>query len=159
MNHHRGGGPQRVQFDMTPMIDCCFQLIIFFMLSLKLLQPEGDFDIRMPRAANIVATPTPPDQPLIRVRLAAAPGGQLSGIVLGERSLSGFEDLRQRVRELVADESGPASQDAEVELACDYGLDYEYAIRAITAVSGYTDRQGNVVRLVERIRFAEPGAE
>ncbi len=33
---------------MTPMIDVVFQLLIFFMLTLKIIAPEGDFNINMP---------------------------------------------------------------------------------------------------------------
>jgi hypothetical protein len=33
---------------MTPMIDVVFQLMSFFMCTLKIVAPEGDFDIRMP---------------------------------------------------------------------------------------------------------------
>ena len=38
----------KVAVDMTPMIDVVFQLMSFFMCSLKVVAPEGDFDIRMP---------------------------------------------------------------------------------------------------------------
>ena len=40
---------------MTPMIDVVFQLLIFFMLTLKILEPEGNFDINMP----VSGQPTP----------------------------------------------------------------------------------------------------
>lgn len=44
---------ERINPDMTPMIDVVFQLLTFFMLTLKSVIPEGDFDIRM-----INTTPT-----------------------------------------------------------------------------------------------------
>jgi biopolymer transport protein ExbD len=34
---------------MAPMIDVVFQLLIFFMLTLKIIEPEGDFSINMPQ--------------------------------------------------------------------------------------------------------------
>lgn len=33
---------------MTPMIDVVFQLLIFFMLTLKIVTQEWNFDIHMP---------------------------------------------------------------------------------------------------------------
>jgi len=148
---------EKVTFDMTPMIDCCFQLIIFFMLSLKLLSPEGDFNIRMPLAAPSEGVPEPDQLPPMKVRLTAGAGGRLTGITLGNRELATFVDLRKQIRELVGDNPGPgALASTEVELDCDYKLDYEYVIRAITAVSGYTDDKGNVTRLVEKIKFSPP---
>lgn len=41
----------RIAVDMTPMIDVVFQLLIFFMCTLKMIEPEGDFDISMPLGA------------------------------------------------------------------------------------------------------------
>ena len=35
----------RIVSQMTPMIDVVFQLLIFFMLTLKIIEPEGNFDI------------------------------------------------------------------------------------------------------------------
>jgi len=35
----------KIALDMTPMIDVVFQLLIFFMCTLKVIEPEGDFDI------------------------------------------------------------------------------------------------------------------
>ena len=40
------------KLDMTPMIDVVFQLMIFFMLTLKIVTEEGNFDINMPLAGH-----------------------------------------------------------------------------------------------------------
>ena len=56
----------------------------------------------------------------------------------------------------VGPERGPGSlaATAEVELHCDYQLKYDYAMQALTAVSGYLTDDGQRVALVEKIRFA-----
>ena len=46
--HDRG---QKVELQMTPMIDIVFQLLIFFIITFKIVAPEGDFNIKMPLAA------------------------------------------------------------------------------------------------------------
>ena len=38
---------------LTPLIDVVFLLLIFFLLTLKIIEPEGEFNINMP-----IGTPT-----------------------------------------------------------------------------------------------------
>jgi biopolymer transport protein ExbD len=78
---------QRIALNMTPMIDVCFQLIIFFLLSLRFYAPEGDFDINMPIAAPSTAVPSPDQIPVMKVRLRARGDGELAAIYFGDRSL------------------------------------------------------------------------
>ena len=40
--------PEKLETNMSAMIDVVFQLLIFFMLTLKIVEPEGDFNINMP---------------------------------------------------------------------------------------------------------------
>jgi biopolymer transport protein ExbD len=152
--------PDKIHIDMTPMIDVVFQLISFFMFSLKVVSPEGDFDIRMPlgRAANAVMD----DQqvPPIRVKLSAGPDGTLAGISMNGNPVVDFNDLQKKVVSLVGAGRGPDSlaDKTEVEMDCDYGLDYANVVRAITAVSG-TVQDGQVVELIKKIKFAPPKAD
>ena len=152
--------PDKIHIDMTPMIDVVFQLISFFMFSLKVVSPEGDFDIRMPlgRAANAVVD----DQqvPPIRVKLSANQDGTLAGISMNGNMIADFNELQKRVVELVGTGRGPDSlaDKTEVEMDCDYGLNYADVVRAITAVSG-TVQDGQVVELIKKIKFAPPKVE
>ena len=41
--------------DMTPMIDMVFQLLIFFILTLNIVDPEGDFNLRLPKPGSAQA--------------------------------------------------------------------------------------------------------
>ena len=45
------GLPDKIPIDMTPMIDIVFQLLTFFVMTLKIVEAEGDFNIKMPLAA------------------------------------------------------------------------------------------------------------
>jgi len=152
--------PDKIHIDMTPMIDVVFQLISFFMFSLKVVSPEGDFDIRMPlgRAANAIMD----DQqvPPIRVKLSANPDGSLAGISMNGNPMTDFNDLQKKVVSLVGAGRGPDSlaDKTEVEMDCDYGLNYADVVRAITAVSG-TVQDGQVVELIKKIKFAPPKAD
>ncbi|HVV99131.1 MAG TPA: biopolymer transporter ExbD, partial [Planctomycetaceae bacterium] len=49
------------------------------------------------------------------------------------------------------------NEDPEVEIDADYNLDYSHVVRAISACTGTVDpRTGELVRYVQRIRFAPP---
>ncbi len=147
---------EKIELMMTPMIDVVFQLLAFFIMTFKIIAPEGDFNIKMPLAAPNPGLPAPDQLPPITVRLRAASDGQLASIQFGQRSLGrDFSALRQQIRGILGDNAGPGSvQDTEVELDCDYNLRYEYTIDAITAISGYVTPDGRIVKLVDKIKFA-----
>ena len=129
-----GGELEKLEMNMTPMIDVCFQLIIFFMLSLRLFSPEGDFSIKMPlaapqrgaarRDADAAGQDPPPRRPQ-----------RQSG-----RHPDGAADARPRSRSCTTRfarssslDRGPAATpgSAEVELDCDYNLKFEYVVDAL----------------------------
>jgi len=158
----RRGTSEEIELQMTPMIDIVFQLLVFFIMTFKIVSPEGDFNIKMPLAAPSEGVPEPDQLPPITVRLTARGNGALNQIQFGNRVLGrDFKALRQAVRDMLGDEPGPSTlESTEVELDCDYNLRYENVIEAITAVSGYVVKEGpdkgRVVRVVEKIKFAPP---
>ena len=148
--------PDKIAIDMTPMIDCVFQLITFFMLTIKTVIPEGDFDIRMPLGP---AAGPPPENPpvIVRVKMTAGPDGNLSGISMNGSGVGDFDALRQKIVGIVGVGSAPGgAQNTEVELDCDYGLKYINVVKAITAVSGVPQPDGTIVELVKKIKFTPP---
>jgi biopolymer transport protein ExbD len=147
----------KVAVDMTPMIDVVFQLMSFFMCTLKVVAPEGDFDIRMPLGAAAAAAPDDQQVPPVRVRLTAGADGSLAGIAMNGTTVADFEELRKRVIGLVGTDTGPNSlaERTEVELDCDYSLKYVNVVRAITAVSGKV-QDGQIVELIKKIKFTPP---
>ena len=158
--HHRR--QEKIELMMTPMIDIVFQLNIFFLLTFKIILPEGDFNIRMPAAATSEAA-APSEIPTLTVRIRADAQGNLAGVQLGEVSFGkggdAFARLHTHIRKLIQDAAGPGSTaDQEVELDCDYDLRYAYVINAITAVSGYIEG-GQRHQLIERIKFSPPRRE
>lgn len=151
------GGPEKVELNMTPMIDVVFQLLIFFILSFKIVVQEGDFNIKMPLAAAGASNPDDIPLPPIKVRLAAADGGGVQILVNGE-PMASFAALHNKIMSFVSTAGpGEGSEDLEVELDCDYALPYVHVVSAITEISGYVDpSSGQVVKLIEKIKFAPP---
>ena len=144
-----------VKLDMTPMIDIVFQLLIFFVLTFRIVEEEGQFDLSLPKR-GITAAVAPAALPL-NVRLVADPAGELAAVYLADRRLSGLAELHREVERLLSDPDVAAA--SEANLSCDPNLAYEHCIAAVTAVSGSVGPGGEIVHLIERIRFAPPVAD
>ena len=173
---HAGQQEEDVELQMTPMIDIVFQLLIFFIMTFNPSDREGDFNIMMPKRE---AGPPPEDLALVvTIKLSAHGDGRLQGIHWGDdrnwlggrelrKSLSGkrradeekalFQSLRLKIRKHVNDDIGPGSlaEATEVVLDCDFQLDYEHVINAITHISGRKEG-GETIKLVEKIKFSRP---
>ena len=91
----------KIEINMTPMIDVVFQLMSFFMCSLKVVAPEGDFDIRMPLGRSASASVDDQQVPPIRVKLSGGADGSLAGISMNGNPVVDFADLQKKVVALV----------------------------------------------------------
>lgn len=76
----------KIDINMTPMIDVVFQLLTFFMLTLKSVVVEGDFNIRMPLGASAGAAEDNPIPPII-LKMTATPEGYLSNVLVGTKQV------------------------------------------------------------------------
>lgn len=148
---------EKIELQMVPMIDIVFQMLVFFIMTFKIVLQEGDFNIRMPSDAAAQAA-QPSELPPLLLVMKAGPDGELADLALSGRSFgngpAAFASLHQYIRDLVG-AGGTATADQEIELDCDYGLNYVYVIRAITAVTGYIE-DGERHKLIERIKFTPP---
>lgn len=144
---------EKVPLDMTPMIDVVFQLMAFFIMTFSVVTAEGDFNIKMPLAAGGPPVDSIENVP-VTVRMEADASGQLARLRLGDRDLNGdFGQLRAEVLSL---SSGSEDSGVVVELDSDYELDYRYTVDALTAVTGYRNRDGQIIRVLDNVRFAKP---
>ncbi len=148
---------EKNELNMTSMIDIVFLLLIFFVMTFKIVEMEGDFSVKMPLASTSNAVVDPTDLPL-KLRLRADATGKLTDMALNEINLGvDFDQLRANIVTLVGTAAPVAGDDKgpELEIDTDYNLRYEYVIQSITAVSGYKDGD-QVVKLIEKIKFAKP---
>jgi biopolymer transport protein ExbD len=147
--------PDKISIDMTPMIDCVFQLITFFMLTLKTVISEGDFQIRMPLGVSAGAT-SEDALPPVQVKMRADFDGKLAGITMNGQGVPDFEQLRRKVIDLVGTGPGSNADKTEVELDCDYNLKYVNVVNAVSAVSGVPQADGTTIDLIKKIKFTPP---
>jgi len=160
LNKNGPQGPSKVAVDMTPMIDVVFQLMIFFMLTLKIQADEGDFNINMPlgKSTEVSDEQKIPD---IKVRLVANDDGTLGQLQLGRRNLGNddraYAELNREILNIIGRPGNPLTKDIEVELDADFELHYQEVVKAITACTGRVDPASKqVVRYVEKVKFAAP---
>ena len=78
-----GGEGEKIEPAMAPMIDVVFQLLIFFMLTLKIIEPEGDFSINMPQGKPQQSKPTDATIDPVVITMAANDDGTLNAVQFG----------------------------------------------------------------------------
>ena len=157
---------QAADTNMTSMIDVVFLLLAFFVITYKTPEVEGDFNIRMPIDAQSTSQPSLDDLSPVTIKLSSDAKGALIGIRFGETPISDMKALRAAVYRYV-NQNSTSFQDAysgagqpefrddlEVELDCDPQLHYRYAMEAITAVTGYLNSNDQIVKMVEKVKFA-----
>src|SRR6185503_11907614 len=118
------GAEPGVSIDMTPMIDIVFQLLSFFIFTLRISTQEGDFNIKMPLSAPRAGTPDPSQVPPIKVRIRSTTDGSCAGISLNPNDdgtggtsfgTNGWKQLRAHIASMV----GTGSQAASAEVTID----------------------------------------
>lgn len=149
---------------MAAMIDVVFLLLIFFMLTLRVVEPEGDFNISMP--AEGVGDPVDDVPQRLTLRLVATEDGDLQEVRLGARSFgndaNAFDRLNEFVRTQilngrVGDRRDPLVLDqVEVVIDPDFQLHYQYIVKAISACTGSRTADGQIVKYLDKVKFAKP---
>ena len=145
------GAEPAVAIDMTPMIDIVFQLLSFFIFTLRILTQEGDLSIQMP-LGDAPGQPTMTTPPPLEIRLTSAADGSLAEIRLNRQLVNDMSALRARVEELIGGKHLAAAE-LEADLHCDEGLLYQHTIDAITAFTGRRDEKGHIEPLIRKVRF------
>lgn len=149
--------PAKVDIPMAPMIDIVFQLLIFFMLNLKIVAPEGDFNVNMPRRGGPGTDAGLP----IKIGLRSDLDGHLTQLMIGDRNLgndaAAFDRLNREILQIVGRPGNPAAGELEIELDADYETQHHYVVKAISRCTGRIDPQTQTLtRFVDRIKFAPP---
>ena len=164
---------EKIEAQMAPMIDVVFQLLIFFMLTLKIVEPEGDFTVNMPIGASAPASDSP-KPPVIKVRMKADPvTGEMYSMTIArkelfanlggsqeEKAAGAFQRLNSEILRVIGSPNNPLAEDQEVELDPDYELNSKYLINAIGACRGRVQRNpdgtAQMIDYIKNIKFAPP---
>ena len=161
MKVSKNKSPDKVDIPMAPMIDIVFQLLIFFMLNLKIVAPEGNFNINLPITAPSQNQKEDVNLPDIKVGLRSDRDGNLTQLTLGSKNLgnddAAFERLNKEILQIIGRPGNPLTKDVEVEIDADYEVHYRFVVKAISKCTGRMDLQTKqIARYVEKIKFAPP---
>ena len=147
---------------MTPMIDIVFQLLVFFIMTFKVVTMEGDFKVKMPLASTNAEMMNQVFPTILHVRIAAGDNGGVAQVEVdtdgGDVQTftndwpSGLTDYVSKV--IFSAEGDPSTaEDTEVEFDIDFSLRYMHTVKAIESVSGVVQPDGSVKKLIEKIKF------
>jgi len=157
---------EKIEMQMTPMIDMVFQLLIYFLVTFKISVQEGEFNIKMPKAASS-GPPDPVQLPPFAITLRADDAGNLRSLSTPSQNLTvsdrnsarvAFAQLLGEVKDFCGqgNDANAFKEKLEAKISADPNLHYRYIISTITNVSGYRDRDGQIVRLIQNIQFEPP---
>ncbi len=162
------GVPEEMKGDMTPMIDVVFQLLIFFMLTIKFKTLEGKLAAYLPKDVGVNTSPAEPKEK-VEIKLKVEKEGaklhprddvpwsgtgpyrfgpdRIVKYSIGPKSTTRLEEAAQRLKELYkADPEQPATIDpypgtvyADVVLILDEAIKVGYK-----DISFVGDRSGQV---------------
>ena len=160
---HTDTKKEEIKLNMTSMIDIVFQLLVFFIMTFKVVAMEGDFNVKMPLASNEAEAIDDVIPDIIYVRLNSGPEGKIASIEVSngvtDETLNDsdmYVKLTDFVEKAVAGSGDPStSTETEVEFEIDFILKYSYTVKAIESVSGKVQPDGSVKKLVEKIKFKD----
>lgn len=152
--------PEEIKLNMTAMIDIVFQLLVFFIMTFKIVAMEGDFNVKMPLASETADSLEEELPDLITVRLLAGENGNIASIVVDDNETLNqttmFQDLTKIVEERLGGEVNPEqASETEVEFDIAYNLKYSYTVKAIEAVSGRVQSDGTIKKLIQKVKFKD----
>lgn len=172
--------PEELKLNMTAMIDIVFQLLVFFVMTFKVVAMEGDFNIKMPLAAADGQSVDDLLPDLIQITLEPDAAGNLASVTVdngsGAQAIEGpffgtvqkdgqpeiipnaqaFAALTEYVEGQLAGEANPDEPvETEVEFDIAFGVKYLYTVKAIESVKGRKLSDGSVKELINRIKFRD----
>lgn len=103
-----------VAFNMTPMIDVTFLLIVFFLVSSHMAQQEVDIELDLPAAASGQQTPEETRRLVINV------------LAEGRLLIAGEAVPPDELDRLIEFEHGKADRDLEVRIRSDRDVPYRF---------------------------------
>ncbi|MFZ5832895.1 MAG: ExbD/TolR family protein [Planctomycetota bacterium] len=108
-------------FDLTPMIDCVFQLLIFFLVATKFAEEEREIEVKLPEASEAQALTSKPRELFVNIDRAG-------GYFVAGREV-GLPELQQILNQAYVNNPGRAS----VVIRADRRCAWEYVVAAINA--------------------------
>ncbi len=104
---HKGSSPL---FDLTPMIDCVFQLLIFFLVATRFAEEERELDVQLPSASEAQPITSKPHELLVNL--------DDQGQYLVRGKLVSLEELDSLLKQASVDNPGRQSVTLRADKRC-----------------------------------------
>jgi biopolymer transport protein ExbD len=143
---------EKLTFDMTPMIDCTFQLVIFFMLTLNYSQQDLDDRIKLPGSELAKPVEVVPETAIV---LQLTPQGT---VLTGgdEIPLTALKNLLARERKVIESSRRRKIGDAIIVIRADQDA-LTGRVQQIIKISQETGFEKFVLRAKEDLTQRIPG--
>ena len=118
MNFRSNVYPERIYFQIAPMVDILLFLLVFFIMTWNFARNEAEIDVKIPSAREGKENRRPVGEVILNVRK--------DGSVIMNRRVMGPEELQQsltRISELYPDQA--------VVLRGDQDADYRYVVNVL----------------------------
>ena len=143
------------------MMNIVFLLLIFFILNLKIVAPERNYNVNLPNGSPSAAAAEHNNLTDIKVGIVSDRQGNLVQLTLGSKNLGNdelaFERLNKEILQIIGRPGNPLTKDIEVEIDADYETQHKYVVKAISKCTGSLDPRSKLVaRYIEKIKFAPP---
>jgi biopolymer transport protein ExbD len=101
-----------VELQVTPMLDMAFQILFFFVMTYKAAPAEGQFTLNLlpaqpatrmdaPLSADASSSEVPAGLRTLPTTLHALPNGRLGRVTLGEVEISGMDQLKKELEDIL----------------------------------------------------------
>ena len=152
--------PEKVDIQMTPMIDIVFQLMAFFLMTFKVAATEGDFNLKLPKAERSAGAANTQTE-MITIKLRSTANGELASLQIeagapmnGKAIPSPFRRLREFIEIKVDNARKAGQEEPEIQIDADDLLRYENIINTVEAVSATRGPDGSFQQLAKKVKFA-----
>ncbi len=115
-----------VSVDMTPMIDVVFQLLIFFMCTLRFITLEGMLAAQLPKDVGLNASSAPQQLDKLKIQISYSKEKKKATFQAGRTNTSDRKDLLVAVKAFVGSFPG-----VPVEIAPQGDVPYRYLVVAL----------------------------
>ena len=153
--------PEKFSLPLAPMLDIALLMMMFFVLNLKLVTPQGNLELNLPISAPNLVQRADVNLTDIKVGLRSDRNGVLTQLTLGSKNLgnddAAFDRLNREILQIIGRPGNPLTKGVEIEIDADFETQYRYVAKAISQCAGRIDVQTKqIARYVEKIRFAPP---
>lgn len=140
------GPPKESQVDqpkMTAFIDIIFQLLIYFMLTMKFKKEEGQILQQLPKDKGLAAAKADIEPKEVRINICVHPGKRFDQHI-------GLKIRHQQMLDTMKDEGQPIGDIAYVWI----GDNYRGKVMQLFRTSSYSDKRGNNINIYTNVSDA-----